>query len=103
MESFDGIEPNDVSYTSVVVGWTNSEDPDAAIKAEKILWRMERLYQSGRELVKPNVITFSAVINAYSKRGDAKKAERLLQKMQQNYEKDMDLCMKPNVFTVSSF
>ena len=95
------LKPNDVSYTSVIVGWTNSDDPNAALKAESLLQRMESLASNGNQLVKPNVVTYSAVINAFSKDGSARKAEQLLSQMQKCYEEDLDPDLKPNVFTVS--
>ena len=97
----DTLKPNDVSYTSVIVGWTNSDDPRAAFNAEVLLHKMEYLASHGHPLVKPNVVTYSAVINAFSKFGNARKAEELLSQIQKHYEEDLDPDMKPNVFTVS--
>jgi len=101
-QELSGIRPNDVSYTSVIVGWTNSGDPSAAKNAEKILLRMEKLYENGVTVVKPNVVTYSSCINAYSKLGQARRAEELLQRMQSQYEKDGDSELKPNVFSYNA-
>ena len=57
---------------------------DAAKEAEKLLTKMHELYKNGDLHVKPNVVTYGAVIDAYAKSGEkfaAARADALLAKM----------------------
>ena len=57
---------------------------DAAREAEKLLAKMHKLYEQGDLHVKPNVVTYGAVIDAYAKSGEkhaAARADALLAKM----------------------
>jgi hypothetical protein len=54
------------------------------VEAEKLLATMHQLYEDGDPDVKPNVVTYGAVIDAYAKSGEkgaAARADALLAKM----------------------
>lgn len=63
----------------VIKAIARSKDPDAAKKAEEILSRLEEDYQSGKSHLRPDVTTYSSVINACAYcMGDAKKRAEAL-------------------------
>lgn len=56
-------KPNVRSFNSVINVWAKSKRVDAAQKAEGVLHVMERLYQEGNVDVRPDVHSFTSVIN----------------------------------------
>ncbi len=44
--------------------------------AKNLLQMMHKLYEAGNEDVKPNVVTYGAVIDSWAKSGDPRAAER---------------------------
>ena len=78
---------------------------DAATEAEKLLGKMHKLYEGGDLCVKPNVVTYGAVIDAHAKSGEknaAARADSLLAKMihlnQMDPITNSDLCPNTYVF-----
>lgn len=65
----------------------------AAQKANQLLQRMETSYAKGESSFKPDLLSYNTVLDAFSKEGDAKSAERLLEQML----KRGDDTIKPNV------
>jgi hypothetical protein len=53
-----------VRFAAVIKAIARSGDPLAVQKAEDILIRLEKDYLSGRSLLKPDLVTYSSVINA---------------------------------------
>jgi pentatricopeptide repeat protein len=47
---------------------------------------MQDRYKSGDKELKPNVVSYNTVINAYAKAGNADRAEAILEEMHQDYE-----------------
>jgi hypothetical protein len=79
------IQPNFVSFTTVIDCLGKSAEANATERAEDLLRLMAELDASGMPDVRPTSVTYNSVINAHSKRAktiaDAKKADNLLQEM----------------------
>ena len=64
---------------------SKSKEKDAASRAERILNKMQRMYEQGCDDVRPDTLSFASVLNAYAnsaERGSAEKAEKILKHMQ---------------------
>lgn len=63
----------------VIKAIARSKDPDAVMKAERVLLKLEDDYRSGQSYVRPDVTTYSSVINAcaYCVGNAAKRTEAL--------------------------
>ena len=59
-----------LQYNVVINAWAKSGSKGAAAEAEKLLSEMHRLHEQGDPNVKPNVVTYGAVIDAYAKSGE---------------------------------
>lgn len=59
------IEPDKVSCTSILTAWANSGERDAGEKAEQLLQRMEAMYSMGNQGIKPDTVTYNAVIKVW--------------------------------------
>ncbi len=59
------IEPDKVSCTSILTAWANSAERDAGEKAEQLLKRMEDMYSMGNQGIKPDTVTYNAVIKVW--------------------------------------
>ena len=59
------IEPDKVSCTSILTAWANSGERDAGEKAEQLLQRMEDMYSRGNRGIKPDTVTYNAVIKVW--------------------------------------
>lgn len=103
--SRNSIRPDVFGYSSVIHAWSRSGDPEAGFHAEKLLHEMEERYASGQKELKPNTVTFNAVIDCWAKSGQgtlaARKAEHLLQVMETMYAKG-DQTVKPSAHTYNS-
>jgi len=100
MKSMD-VRPNTITFTSLILAWTNSGDPLAAIKAEGYLDELTRRYEAGDESFKPHRVTFNAVIHSRSTSKVAMAVDRahaLLAKMK-NLEASGHPDCSPDVIT----
>jgi hypothetical protein len=59
------IEPDKVSCTSILTAWASSGERDAGEKAEQLLQRMEDMHSRGNRGIKPDTVTYNAVIKAW--------------------------------------
>ncbi len=108
-----------ITYNLVINAFAKSSVPDSANRAEKILTRMQKIYQKqlaksveGEDqidpdipLVKPNVRTYSTVIDAYSRTSTlegAEVAQSLLEKLRMLHQSTGDEELKPNVISYNS-
>ena len=76
------LAPDSKSYTMLVDAYAKIGDPE---RAEAVLLRLEKLWRSGNEKVKPNTILYNVVIDAWAKSGRReapKRAEDILQHME---------------------
>lgn len=62
-----GIQPDTVTYTSRISAWSSSSDPSAPQRVINILADMQRKFQSGDLVCKPNTLTFNWALTALSK------------------------------------
>lgn len=62
------VRPNLLSYNTVIDSWAKSKQLDSAARAEALLTSMLRRYKTEAfSTVKPDVVTFSCVLNALAK------------------------------------
>jgi pentatricopeptide repeat protein len=59
----DYAKPNTRSFNSIINAWAKSRDADAALKSEEWLDLMEKRYEEGDLDVRPDVHSFTTVIN----------------------------------------
>ena len=61
------VKPNVQMFTTVLAAWANCTSPLAATRAEEVLTKMEKLYETGKlPLCKPNVVSYTAVIRCFA-------------------------------------
>jgi pentatricopeptide repeat protein len=76
---------------AVINAWVQSREPGCALRAEQVLIKMLQHYRNGNKDVKPNVVSFSTVINGWAKcsseeAGAAKRAEKIFNLMLEEYK-----------------
>jgi hypothetical protein len=72
------------TYSACINAFAKSEDPDAPKQAEALLADMKRSHQAGDMDVKPNVVNYNSVINAWGRcksKGSATRAAEILKMM----------------------
>jgi len=97
----DEARPNLHPYVNLIDSYVKSGGPDAAEKAEALLFEMSNQYKEGNVSVKPNAQLASSVVACWSKSGipDAgKRAEAVLDWLVDTYEKDGDEALRPSKF-----
>ena len=82
-----GVSPDPVSYSTLLSAYSKSEKPESVLKADSLLEQMLELYSHGMESAKPNVISFSNVMQCYANVGNGSKAEQWLRRLQDIYHK----------------
>jgi hypothetical protein len=95
------VKPDKYLCDTVIRAWAKRGGIDAAFNAQKLLTRMNEMYQEGNLLAKPDTVSYNIVINALAKSGDkhaANAAETLLCTMQHLYALG-NADVKPNVVT----
>ncbi|KAL9187359.1 hypothetical protein ACHAXT_001462 [Thalassiosira profunda] len=88
------IMPDKISYTSILTSLANrnegsGNENDGGERAEEMLERMVEMYHAGNRRVRPDTVTYNAVLKVYGKSGhpDAgKRSEALLDRMLQLYK-----------------
>lgn len=97
------VTPDNISYNTMIKAFSNSGN---AKRAEGVLNTMEKLFEStGDEKIRPDLISFSSVLNAYAKSamkdaGSSKRAENILFRMIKNeeFQDDGQKPVKPNTW-----
>jgi pentatricopeptide repeat protein len=74
-------KPNAVSYTSVMDCWAKSRLPMASQRAEAWLRATQELFQKGEEDCRLNSRSYTAVLDAFARRGQSESAEAILEEM----------------------
>ena len=99
LEDEPTLEPNTVVLNSVMSTWVKSRSPGACKRTEELLNEME---QSSEPSIQPDLISYNTHLHALSlqakKPGMAQKADALLQRMEERYERG-DASFAPNLFT----
>ena len=83
------IQPNAACYTTVMDGWVQSDEEDAAMKAQILLDRLQTLYDdTNDESLRPNEVSFMLVCQAWAdtytddfSSETAERAEKILERM----------------------
>jgi pentatricopeptide repeat protein len=89
--------PSVCIYASVLKAWAKSKRPDGPKRARAILDKMKLLHHSG-----PNTIAYNVVIDSYSRAGNVKEAEALLQEMLDEYNSGRNVDAKPNIMSYTA-
>ena len=93
------LQPDRISFTTVIDAWSRSGRPEASDRSEKLLERLQQLADSTDENshLQPDVVTFTSVISACS---DPWKAQAMLDDMWDRHVNHGGV--KPNVRTYAS-
>ena len=94
-EGYEDCQPDSYTFNIVMKALTTCKEAGAAEKASQLLRRMER---SSR--LKPDIFSYNIVLDAFSRRGDAESAEKLLEQMYHRSESGS--IAKPNVHSYTS-
>jgi pentatricopeptide repeat protein len=91
-------KPDFFSYTPFIKCWAKSRQQEGVEREESVLVlrEMQNRYKACDEVLKPSVITYNSVINAYAKKGNAERAEALLEEMHNAFVNGNE-SMKANV------
>ena len=92
-----GVTPDSISYSTLLSAYAKLGTTEAADKADSLLDQMIELYSHGVDTAKPNVISFSNVIQCHSNLGNGEKAEEWLQRLKDLYNHQEDPDWKPDV------
>jgi len=89
MKNFEGgIRPNRFIYNSLILAWVKSKQPNAMQKAHAIYEEMVKLSSgdNGDPDVKPDIITYSTILNGYSRRYDEEEMVHRAEALQKELE-----------------
>lgn len=92
-----GVSPDSISYSTLLSAYAKSGTHVEAKKAESLLHQMLELYNHGMENAKPNVISFSNVMQCYSQLGNGEKAEEWLRRLKDLYHCHQDPDWEPDL------
>ncbi|KAL7541009.1 hypothetical protein ACHAXR_010558 [Thalassiosira sp. AJA248-18] len=82
------LQPDVVTYTSLIKCWTESGRSRAAGRAEEIINLLHQRYDEGHDECKPDTLVYNVAMNALAKsdaHDSAERAEALLNRMQDHY------------------
>jgi hypothetical protein len=111
----ESVEPDTLTYHSVLDAWANSGKEDSLHKVTQIFHHMENLQKEGKPVI-PTIRTVNAILNAYAKRASrfvpqhdgknnptnksaeyAAEAHELLEQMKRKYNESGDRDWQPDV------
>jgi hypothetical protein len=101
MEASTLVQPDIISYTSVMECYANSADSNASIAAVELLETCFEKSTMDDVSLRPNLRTFTMAILALSKcprQGNAHKARELLTRLVELYQSTGDASLKPNEY-----
>lgn len=103
---YSHLKPDFITYSTVISALGKSESRNSAEKAESILFRMEKLYQEGNRDLRPDVVTWTSVVDAWAMEKNADKdtsnrAQRLVDAMKERATNGQ-LYLQPNLHTYTS-
>ncbi|CAJ1966558.1 unnamed protein product [Cylindrotheca closterium] len=87
------LQPNTVLYSLIFLILSNSRDPSAPERAEKLMALMKEEQGGGNENVRPDATTYAYLINTYTKsrvHNSAQMARKLLEEVEAGFEKGYD-------------
>lgn len=97
-----GVEPDPISFSTVLLAYTRKETIEAMVKAETLLGQMKELYHSGMDSAKPTLLAFSTVIQGFAQLGQPQPAEDLLSELYEEYSQTMDADLEPDITVYNS-
>lgn len=96
------VQPDIISYTSVIECYAKSSDPNASIMAEELLQSaIERYERTHNKTLMPNLRTYTMTIQALAqcpRQGNVVKARELLTRLTQLYDSTNDESLRPNEY-----
>jgi hypothetical protein len=95
------IRPTVMSCTTLVNAWAKSNETRAPIMAERILQSMIEAYQGGATHMKPDAVTFSTVMDAYS-RSPGISGQEACRRCEELFDLMDKLGVRKNVYTFSA-
>ena len=98
----DGVDPDPVSFSTVLLAYTKQQTTEAMANAETLLNQMQELFQSGMESAKPTLVAFTTVIHGFAQLGQPQPAEKLLNKLLELYGETLDADLEPDVTVYNS-
>ena len=93
--------PDVISYNILIDCWAKSSQKDAASRAEAVLRDLQEKRISGAQNLVPNAFSYTSVINAWARQGDASRAEAVLEEMYKDYQSGNELA-KPEAVPFNS-
>jgi hypothetical protein len=92
-----------VTYTALLQVLANSGRADSTVLAEKWFNEMKFRYMNGDDSMRPNKITYTAMINCWSNCPEEapERVERILADMEEDYERGL-MDSKPDAFVYGS-
>lgn len=86
-------QPDTVTYNGVLKAYAKSNLPQPALE---LLQHMERLDEDASSVVRPNVISYSTVMDAFCRHQNPNVARNLLARLVERYEQTQDERLRPN-------
>jgi pentatricopeptide repeat protein len=96
-QEIPGVNPDPISYSTLLSAYAHAATPDSATSADSLLTQMLELYQNGYESAKPNVVSFTSVMQCYSQLGMQDEAENLLRRLEGLFLETQDKDWKPDL------
>ena len=90
------VRPSTITYNALINVWSKTQRADSGEKAAFWLKEMEE-----RDDIQPDAATYTSVIDAYARCGNAKEAERVLEKMIA-HGKSGDVTCRPNAVSFAT-
>ena len=90
------VAPDKITYTSVIKAWVNERAEGFEVRAATLLSEMEQRYLDGHEAVKPDVMAYATVIDAFAKAHKPKSAEVVLERMREPFFNE-EKGLSPNI------
>ena len=94
-----------IDCNQVVNAWSKSRKRDAHRQAHDILKLMSEMYKkdNGNNIcIRPDVITYTSVINAFAQKGDFDGASAIFKMQVNDFKQEQNLKARPNVYTFNA-
>lgn len=98
------IQPDVITFNSVIHAWANSPHPHASNRCERLLQRMELIHHKNNYPLRPDRISYNTVIHALANSGQknsAPRAQHVLERMEAAYENG-NHAAKPDIISFNS-
>lgn len=66
MDTF-GVQPDKITYNSLMTGWIQTKAPEAAEKVQSLLDDLNRKHEAGHKALNPDLQVFSTIITAWGR------------------------------------